>query len=158
MATSFKKTVRAQLWLTPELNQKLEQLIAKRERSYTRADLIRDAIRRFVDEEAEVLGSKAHQARTFQKSVEQITEQLIQMEQRLATLNQVQLQLCLLVFSILVSHVRAVEQAAVQTGAALPQKNVSPQTLLDHALRLTQSGEGQSALAQIWATLTEHPQ
>ncbi|MBI5928208.1 MAG: hypothetical protein HY862_02785 [Chloroflexi bacterium] len=149
MPTPSKKTVRAQLWLTPELNLRLEQLLATRDRAYTRADLIRDALRHYLDQEAEVLGSKAHQVKTFQKQTDALQNLLKVMEQRLLALQQAHLQLSLLVFSILVGHVRGVEQVATQSGQPLPQKSVATQTLLEHALRLAQSGEGRSMLEQI---------
>ncbi|CAG0975595.1 hypothetical protein ANRL2_01986 [Anaerolineae bacterium] len=149
MSTPYKKTVRAQFWLTPELDKRLEQVLATHERGYTRAELIRDALRRYLDQESEVLGSKAHQTKTFQKHVEVLQTQLGAMEQRLTALQQTHLQLSLLVYSILVGHVRGVEQQATQNGSPLPQKSVSTQTLLEHALRLAQSGEGRSILAQI---------
>ncbi|MBZ0316587.1 MAG: hypothetical protein K8L91_09225 [Anaerolineae bacterium] len=96
-----------------------------------------------------MLGSKAHQVKTFQKHVETLQTQLNTMEQRVMSLQQTHLQLSLLVYSILVGHVRGVEQQATQNGKPLPQKSVSTQTLLEHTLRLAQSGEGRSMLAQI---------
>ncbi len=149
MSTPHKKTVRAQFWLTPELDKRLEQVLATHERGYTRAELIRDALRRYLDQETEVLGSKAHQVKTFQKHVETLQTQLNTLEQRLMALQQTHLQLSLLVYSILVGHVRGVEQLAAQNGKPLPQKSIVTQTLLEHALRLTQSSEGRSMLAQV---------
>ena len=124
-------------------------MLATHERRYTRTELIRDALRRYLDQETEVLGSKAHQVKTFQKHAETLQTQLNMLEQRLMALQQTHLQLSLLVYSILVGHVRGVEQLAAQNGKPLPQKSIATQTLLEHALRLTQSGEGRSMLAQI---------
>jgi len=44
----------------------LAQIVAKRGREFTENDLIRDAIRQYLDEQADIVGSRRH----FQKSLQ----------------------------------------------------------------------------------------
>lgn len=60
------KTVRRTISMTPEMHDLLRQLVAKRGRDVKEVDLIREAIRRYLDEQVEVVGSRRH----FQKSLQ----------------------------------------------------------------------------------------
>ena len=60
------KTVRRSIRMTPETHDLLAQLVAKHGREVKEVDLIRDAIRRYLDEQADVVGSRRH----FQKSLQ----------------------------------------------------------------------------------------
>ncbi len=60
------KTVRRSISMTPEMRDLLAQIAAKRGRDVTEVDLIREAIRHYLDEQADVVGSRRH----FQKSLQ----------------------------------------------------------------------------------------
>jgi len=60
------KTVRRSINITPEMRDLLAQIVAKRGREFTENDLIRDAIRQYLDEQADIVGSRRH----FQKSLQ----------------------------------------------------------------------------------------
>jgi len=60
------KTVRRSINMTPEMRDLLAQIVAKRGREFTENDLIRDAIRQYLDEQADIVGSRRH----FQKSLQ----------------------------------------------------------------------------------------
>lgn len=60
------RTVRRSISMTPEMRDLLAQLVAKRGREVTENDLIRDAIRQYLDDQSDVVGSRRH----FQKSLQ----------------------------------------------------------------------------------------
>jgi len=60
------KTVRRSISMTPEMRDLLAQIVAKRGREVKENDLIREAIRQYLDEQADVVGSRRH----FQKSLQ----------------------------------------------------------------------------------------
>ena len=66
------KTVRRSISMTPEMHDLLAQVAAKQGRDVKEVDLIRDAIRLYLDEQAGVVGSRRH----FQKSVQARLDQL----------------------------------------------------------------------------------
>ncbi|MBK8138298.1 MAG: ribbon-helix-helix protein, CopG family [Chloroflexi bacterium] len=61
------KTVRRSINITPEMRDLLAQLAAKQGRDVTESDLIRDAIRQYLDQQADLVGSRRH----FQKSLQE---------------------------------------------------------------------------------------
>jgi hypothetical protein len=65
-------SVRRTINLTPEMRDQLAQVAAKLERDVTEADLIRDAIRQYLDQQADLVGSRRH----FQKSLHAQFERL----------------------------------------------------------------------------------
>lgn len=60
------KTVKRSISMTPEMHDLLTQIVAKRDRDVTEASLIREAIRQFLDEQSDLVGSRRH----FQKSLQ----------------------------------------------------------------------------------------
>ena len=66
------KTVRRSISMTPEMRDLLAQIAAKRGRDVTEVDLIREAIRHYLDEQADVVGSRRH----FQKSLQARLDEL----------------------------------------------------------------------------------
>lgn len=60
------KTVKRSISMTPEMHDLLAQIVAKRDRDVTEASLIREAIRQFLDEQSDLVGSRRH----FQKSLQ----------------------------------------------------------------------------------------
>lgn len=66
------KTIRRSISMTPEMRDRLAQLVSKQPRDVTEADLIREAIRRYLDEQADLIGSRKH----FQKSLQERLDRL----------------------------------------------------------------------------------
>jgi Arc/MetJ-type ribon-helix-helix transcriptional regulator len=60
------KTVRRSVAMTPQLRARLQQLLDRQSKDVTEADLIRQAIREFLDRQEDITGSRAHFRKTFQ--------------------------------------------------------------------------------------------
>jgi hypothetical protein len=67
-----KKTVRRSLTMTPEMRDRLMLLVSKHPRDTTEADLIREAIRIYLDTQEDIIGSRRH----FQKSLQERLDKL----------------------------------------------------------------------------------
>lgn len=67
-----KKTVRRSISMTPEMRDLLSQLAAKQGREIREVDLIREAIRQYLDDQAEVVGSRRHFQRTLQTRLDKL--------------------------------------------------------------------------------------
>ena len=66
------KSIRRSLSLTPEMAGRLRQIASTKPRSVTEADLIREAIRRYLDEQADLTGSRKHFQRSFRQRIDQL--------------------------------------------------------------------------------------
>ena len=64
------RTIRRSLVMTPEMHDRLQQLLSKRGREVTESDLIREAIRRFLDEQETLIGSRRHFQKTLQDRID----------------------------------------------------------------------------------------
>ena len=67
-----EKTVRRSIALTPVMRDQLALLASKQPRNVTEADLIREAIRRYLDEQADLLGSRKHFQKSFQDRMDKV--------------------------------------------------------------------------------------
>lgn len=67
-----RKSIRRSISMTPEMRDRLRQLASKQPRETKEADLIREAIRLYLDGEQDIIGSRRH----FQKSLQQRIDQL----------------------------------------------------------------------------------
>lgn len=65
-------TVQHTLYLTPEMWAYLEQLARQRGRDCQENDLIREAIRAYLDQQANVVGSRRYFQRSFQERLDQL--------------------------------------------------------------------------------------
>jgi Arc/MetJ-type ribon-helix-helix transcriptional regulator len=63
-------TTRRSVAMTPQLRARLQQLLAKQGKDVTEADLIRQAIREFLDRQEDITGSRAHFRKTFQARID----------------------------------------------------------------------------------------
>jgi Arc/MetJ-type ribon-helix-helix transcriptional regulator len=61
-----KHSVRRSITLTQEMRDGLRRLVRKQPREVTEADVIREAIRLYLDEQEDLIGSRKH----FQKSLQ----------------------------------------------------------------------------------------
>ena len=64
------KTVRRSINITPEMRDLLAQIAAKQARDVTESDLIRDAIRQYLDQQADLVGSRRHFQRSLQERLD----------------------------------------------------------------------------------------
>ncbi len=71
------KTVRRSVAMTPQLRARLQQLLDKQGKDVTEADLIRQAIREFLDRQEDIIGSRAHFRKTFQGRIDELQTELI---------------------------------------------------------------------------------
>jgi len=69
-----KKSVRRSLSMTPAMADRLNQIASTKPRNVTEADLIREAIRRYLDEQDDLAGSRKHFQRSFRQRIDQIEE------------------------------------------------------------------------------------
>ena len=66
------KTVRRSVAMTPQMRTRLQQLLEKETRDVTEADLIRQAIREFLDRQEDITGSRAHFRKTFRTRIDDL--------------------------------------------------------------------------------------
>lgn len=67
-----KKTVRRSITMTQEMHDRLALLVSKQPRDTTEADLIRAAVRLYLDNQEDIIGSRKH----FQKSLQERLDKL----------------------------------------------------------------------------------
>ena len=73
-----KQDVRCTVFISAELNQRLAQLQKPHAKHrITRADLIRDAIRRYLDEQSDLIGSRRHFQKSFQERIDRLEQTLL---------------------------------------------------------------------------------
>ena len=68
------KSVRRSLAMTPAMARRLRQIAGTQPRSTTEADLIREAIRRYLDEQEDLIGSRRHFQRSFRQRIDRLEE------------------------------------------------------------------------------------
>jgi metal-responsive CopG/Arc/MetJ family transcriptional regulator len=117
------KTVRRSISMTPEMRDLLAQIVAKRGREVKENDVIREAIRQYLDEQADVVGSRRH----FQKSLQLRLDRL---EQSLLF----QMNIVIYLFTAILADDTAIEDAIIaarKDGAALMQQIEAVRDLKD---------------------------
>lgn len=71
-----RKTVRRSITMTQEMRDRLLLLASKQPRDVTEADLIRQSIRRFLDEQEDITGSRRHFQKSFRQRIDQLESAL----------------------------------------------------------------------------------
>lgn len=66
------KTVRRSIAMTPDMAERLRQIASTRPRNVTEADLIREAIRLYLDQQEDLIGSRRHFQRSFRDRVDRL--------------------------------------------------------------------------------------
>ena len=74
MAGEFmsRKSIRRSLSMTPEMAGRLSQIASTKPRNTTEAHLIREAIRRFLDEQEDLTGSRKYFQHSFRERIDQL--------------------------------------------------------------------------------------
>ena len=67
-----KKSVQRSITMTQEMRDRLALLVSKQPRDTTEADVIREAIRMYLDNQEDIIGSRKH----FQKSLQERLDRL----------------------------------------------------------------------------------
>jgi len=68
--------VRRSVAMTPQLRARLQQLIDQQDKEITEAEIIRQAIREYLDRQEDITGSKAHFRKTFQVRIDELRDDL----------------------------------------------------------------------------------
>jgi Arc/MetJ-type ribon-helix-helix transcriptional regulator len=66
------KIVQRSIAMTEEMQMRLQQLVSKHGREFTESDLIREAVRRYLDEQEDIIGSRRHFGKAFQDRVDRL--------------------------------------------------------------------------------------
>ena len=66
------KSIRRSITMTPEMRDRLTQIVSQHPRDTCEADVIRAAIRAYLDEQEDLIGSRRH----FQKSMQERLDRL----------------------------------------------------------------------------------
>ncbi len=66
------KTERCSVSMTPNMRARLQQLIDKHPADISLSDLIRQAIREYLDRQEDVIGSRAHFRKSFQLRIDDL--------------------------------------------------------------------------------------
>src|SRR5690349_18705851 len=72
-----KYTVRYTVIVTQDMDDKLELILKRQDRSVSKSDLLRTAIRQYLDEQEDLIGSRRHFSKSLQNRLDQIDGQLI---------------------------------------------------------------------------------
>ena len=67
-----RKSIRRSLSMTPEMAGRLSQIAKTKPRNTTEAHLIREAIRRYLDEQEDLTGSRKHFQHSFRERIDQL--------------------------------------------------------------------------------------
>ncbi len=70
------KTIRRSVAMTPQMRLRLQQLLQKETRDVTESDIIRQAIREYLDRQEDIVGSRAHFRKTFRDRIDQLQDDL----------------------------------------------------------------------------------
>ncbi len=70
------RTVRRSVAMTPQLRARLQQLIDKQDKEITEAEVIRQAIREYLDRQEDITGSKMHFHKVFRDRIDELEDDL----------------------------------------------------------------------------------
>ena len=117
------KTVRRSISMTPEMRDLLAQIVAKRGRDVKENDLIREAIRQYLDEQSDVVGSRRHFQKTLQLRLDRLERSLL-----------FQMNIIIYLLTAILADDSAIDDAIIATkkdGAALMQRIEAVRDLKD---------------------------
>jgi Arc/MetJ-type ribon-helix-helix transcriptional regulator len=66
------KIVQRSITMTEEMRDRLQQLVSKHGREFNESDLIREAIRRYLEDQEAIIGSRRHFSKTLQERLERL--------------------------------------------------------------------------------------
>ncbi|MGQ9908518.1 MAG: ribbon-helix-helix protein, CopG family [Candidatus Flexifilum sp.] len=119
------QTVRRSISMTPEMRDLLAQLAARHGRDVTEAHLIRDAIRQYLDAQADGVGSRRHFQRSFQARIDRLEAALA-----------FQMNVIIYLLAAILADARAIDDAIIaarRDGDALLRQMAAVRDLKDGA-------------------------
>ena len=66
------KIVQRSIAMTEEMRDRLQQIVSKHGREFTESDLIREAIRHYLDDQEDIIGSRRHFQKSFQDRIDRL--------------------------------------------------------------------------------------
>ncbi len=124
MARERVLTVQRTVYMTPEMWNYLTQVAAKRGRDCNENVLIREAVRNFIDSQADVLSSRRHFQKSFQERIDQLEERLTHNQARDTQTQQFYLHVLVQLVAFSLAHI----------VSAVTRKEISAQQLIQRAL------------------------
>jgi len=70
------RTVRRSVAITPQMRARLQQLVDQQDRTITEAEIIRQAIREYLDRQEDITGSQAHFRKVFRDRIDSLQDEL----------------------------------------------------------------------------------
>jgi hypothetical protein len=131
-------TIKRTLYLTPAMQDHLTQLAQKRGRDCNENVLVREAIRCYLDNQTEVLGSRRHFQKSFQERIDLLEENL-----RHATTRDTQL---LQFYLLILIHLVAFSLAHLIS--LVTRQAITPQQLIEKAIIQARKEQG-TLVAQV---------
>ena len=124
-------TVQHTVYMTPEMWNYLTQLALKRGHDCNENTLIREAVRLFIDSQAEVIGSRRHFQKSFQERIDQLEQRLSGDAARNAQTALFYAQIAIQLVAISMAHLLS----------AVTRKEVTAQQLVQRAVVEARRGE-----------------
>ena len=72
-----KYPIRRTVNITQEMEDRFQQILSKQDRSFTQQDLYRTALRQFLDDQEDVIGSRRHFSKSLQTRFDQLENNLL---------------------------------------------------------------------------------
>ena len=73
---SAQNTIKRSVVMTPQMRARLQQLVEKDPRDITESDLLRQAIREYLDRQEDITGSQAHFRKGFRDRIDELQDDL----------------------------------------------------------------------------------
>jgi len=120
-----QKYIKRSVSMSEEMHALLMQIAAKRGRDITEAHLIREAIRQFLDEQTEIIGSRRHFQKSLQLRLDRLERSLL-----------FQMNIVIYLLTAILADDSALEEAIIaakRDGAALLEQVKAVRDLKDDA-------------------------
>lgn len=120
-----QKNIKRSISMSEEMHALLNQIAAKHGRDITESHLIREAIRQFLDEQTDMVGSRRHFQKSLQLRLDRLERSLV-----------FQMNIVIYLLSAILADDSAVEDAIIaakRDGAALMQQVEAVRDLKDDA-------------------------
>src|SRR5260221_14750476 len=72
-----KFPVRRTVNITQEMEDRLQQILSKQDRGFTHQDLYRTALRQYLDDQKDIIGSRRHFSKSLQNPPDQLENNLL---------------------------------------------------------------------------------
>ena len=124
MARKKSLTVQRSIYLTPEIWEYLGQFARQQGREYTENTVIREAIRQYIENQSEVVGSRRHFQKSLQERVDHLEKRLVSYSDRNTNTLIFYLQIIIHLLAIGLAHLMTATSHRETTAQQLVQKAV----------------------------------